>query len=40
MKGIFTEVTDTEVIAEIDTAVKKLKYNKAIERANKLKLEF
>lgn len=40
MKGIFTEVTDTEVIAEIDIAIKKLKYHKAVERANKLKLEF
>lgn len=40
MKGIFTEITDEKVISEIEIALKKQKYNKAIERANKLKLEF
>ena len=39
-KGIFDEITDDKVINEIEIALKKQKYNKAIERANKLKLEF
>lgn len=39
-KGIFDEITDDKVISEIEIALKKLKYNKAVERANKLKLEF
>ena len=39
-KGIFDEITDDKVINEIEIALKKLKYNKAVERANKLKLEF
>lgn len=39
-KGIFDEITDDKVINEIEIALKKQKYNKAIERANKLKLDF
>lgn len=39
-KGIFDEITDDKVISEIEIALKKQKYNKAVERANKLKLEF
>lgn len=39
-KGIFTDVTDENITAEIDKQIKIDKYNKAIERANKLKLEF
>ena len=39
-KGIFQDVTDEAVTAEIDKQIKIDKYNKAVERANKLKLEF
>lgn len=39
-KGLFTDVTDTDIIAEIDRQIKIDKYNKVVERANKLKLEF
>lgn len=39
-KGIFQEVTDASLIAEIDKQIKIDKYNKAVERANKLGLEF
>lgn len=39
-KGIFTEITDEKVIAEVENAIKVQKYNKAVERVNKLKLEF
>ena len=40
MKGIFTEVTDESLVTDIDNSLKIQKYNKAVERANKLKLEF
>lgn len=39
-KGIFAEITDNEVITEVENAIKVQRYNKAVERANKLKLEF
>lgn len=39
-KGLFADVTDTDIIAEIDRQIKIDKYNKVVERANKLKLEF
>ena len=39
-KGLFEDVTDENVTAEIDRQIKIDKYNKAVERANKLKLEF
>lgn len=39
-KGIFDEIIDDKVISEIEIALKKQRYNKAVERANKLKLEF
>ena len=39
-KGLFEDITDEAIIAEIDKQIKIDKYNKAIERANKLKLEF
>ena len=39
-KGLFEDVTDEAVTAEIDKQIKIDKYNKAVERANKLKLEF
>ena len=39
-KGLFQDVTDESVTAEIDKQIKIDKYNKAIERANKLKLDF
>ena len=39
-KGIFQDITDVDIIAEIDKQIKIDKYNKAVDRANKLKLEF
>lgn len=39
-KGLFADVTDEGLIVEIDKQIKIDKYNKAIDRANKLKLEF
>ena len=39
-KGLFADVTDEAITAEIDKQIKIDKYNKAVERANKLKLEF
>lgn len=39
-KGIFADVADADIIAEIDRQIKIDKYNKIVERANKLKLEF
>ena len=39
-KGLFEEVTDENITAEIDQQIKIDKYNKAVDRANKLKLEF
>ena len=39
-KGLFADVTDDAIKAEIDKQSKIDKYNKAVERANKLKLEF
>lgn len=39
-KGLFADVTDETICAEIDKQIKIDKYNKAIDRANKLKLEF
>lgn len=39
-KGLFADVADADIIAEIDKQIKIDKYNKAIEKANKLKLEF
>lgn len=38
--GFFEEVTDEVITAEIDKQIKIDKYNKAVERANKLKLDF
>lgn len=40
VKGIFDEVADEMLTAEIDKQIKIDKYNKIVERANKLKLEF
>ena len=40
IKEIFEDVTDASLIAEIDKQIKIDKYNKAVDRANKLKLEF
>ena len=39
-KGLFADVTDEATTAEIDKQIKIDKYNKVVERANKLKLEF
>ena len=39
-KGLFQDVTDDDLIAEIDRQIKIDKYNKIVERANKLKLDF
>lgn len=39
-KGLFDAVTDEAIVTEIDKQIKIDKYNKAVERANKLKLEF
>ena len=39
-KGLFQDVTDEATTAEIDRQIKIDKYNKIVERANKLKLEF
>lgn len=38
--AIFADVTDEAIIAEIDKQIKIDKYNKAVDRVNKLKLEF
>ena len=39
-KEIFEDVTDASLIAEIEKQIKIDKYNKAVERANKLGLDF
>ena len=39
-KGLFQDITDEAISAEIDKQIKIDKYNKAVERANKLKLDF
>ena len=40
IKEIFEDVTDASLIAEIDKQIKIDRYNKAVERANKLGLDF